>query len=77
MGTIYFREFDGKEIRWGRSHTDSLEIREGDLVISFWYDEIDKLIQAVKEVKLERERCKKIDEEEDASLEKEVGGKGK
>jgi len=63
MSTYYSRDWNDFEFDYGTGHQDALIIRKGDVELEFWTDEIDKLIQAIRELKYERERIKEIEDE--------------
>lgn len=60
MSTFYSTEFNEFTIDYGRGHTDSLNISDGEHDLDFWDEEIDTLIESLEEIKIERERIKSI-----------------
>lgn len=63
MGTYLTKKFGSFVLDYGRGDTDSLTISDTLGDIQFWNEDIDDLIQAIEEIKNERERIKEIDKE--------------
>lgn len=66
MGTYYSGNIDGIEIDYGRGHLDCITIRFPlNDTIDIFDEDVDKFIKIIEELKIERERIKKIDSEYD------------